>query len=371
MSRSRAGARAADRATELRHPRVAAPLALRTCNTFYEWATVPAVTGTTTRSGRGTRAADTAARKRRLLDAATELAAEGGYDAVQMRDVAARAEVALGTLYRHYTSKDQLLLAALAQQAATLRERLDQRPPRGATAAERVSDVLRRASRALERQPRVIQAMLTAMSSPDDTGAPVKLEINETLRAIIADAVDGEQLDDLDDIMQVLGAVWFAELTFWSIGIRRDTSMGDNLARAASLLLDHRTLSQTARGRAARPTRRGSSRSRGPTRRADPGSPTPRRRRVRRATAPRRARDRRTTTSSANVAALGLGRGVGVVPAEERQATPRHAPRPARPRARAPTVRESARAMPPHVFQPSASATTSRTCRALPPTHTG
>jgi AcrR family transcriptional regulator len=39
----------------------------------------------------GTRAAETAARRRRLLAAATELAAEGGYDAVQMRDVAARA----------------------------------------------------------------------------------------------------------------------------------------------------------------------------------------------------------------------------------------------------------------------------------------
>ena len=79
----------------------------------------------------GTRAAETADRKRRLLAAATGLAAEGGYDAVQMRDVAARAEVALGTLYRHYASKDQLLLAAMAQQAATLRERLDQRPADG------------------------------------------------------------------------------------------------------------------------------------------------------------------------------------------------------------------------------------------------
>ena len=54
----------------------------------------------------GTRAAETAARKERLIAAATALAAEGGYDAVQMRDVAARAEVALGTLYRHYASKD-------------------------------------------------------------------------------------------------------------------------------------------------------------------------------------------------------------------------------------------------------------------------
>jgi AcrR family transcriptional regulator len=198
------------------------------------------VTGTGTRNGRGNRAAETAERKQRLLRAATSLAAEGGYEAVQMRDVAARAEVALGTLYRHYTSKDQLLLAALAEQAATLRGRLDQRPARGTTAAERVADILQRASRALERQPRVIQATLTAMSSTDVTGASVKLEINETLRAIIADALDGEPIDDLDAIMEVLGAVWFAELTFWSAGIPRAASMGDNLARAAALLLDGR-----------------------------------------------------------------------------------------------------------------------------------
>jgi TetR/AcrR family transcriptional regulator, cholesterol catabolism regulator len=203
-------------------------------------ATVDLVTAAPTRAGRGSRAAETSERKRRLLDAANALAAEGGYEAVQMRDVAARAEVALGTLYRHYSSKDQLLLAALARQATTLRERLDQRPPRGSTPAERVADVLRRASRALQREPRVIQATLTAMSSADGSTAPVKREINETLRAIIADAIDGEHLPDLDDIMHVLGSVWFAELTFWSGGLREQTAMGDNLARAASLLLDRR-----------------------------------------------------------------------------------------------------------------------------------
>ena len=185
----------------------------------------------------GTRAAETAARKQRLLDAATGLAADGGYDAVQMRDVASRAEVALGTLYRHYASKDHLLLAALAAQASALRERLDQRPPRGDAPAERVADVLRRASRALERQPRVTHAMVTAMSVADDSAAPVKHEINQTLRAIIIDAVDGTPVTDLDDVVRVLGSVWFAELTFWSGGLTDANAMADHLARAAAVVL--------------------------------------------------------------------------------------------------------------------------------------
>jgi len=206
------------------------------------------VAGSTTRSGDGrvaagrggTRAAETAARKERLLSAAVGLAAEGGYDAVQMRDVASRAEVALGTLYRHYASKDQLLLAALAAQAATLRERLDQRPARGDAPAERVADVLRRATRALERQPRVTHAMVTAMSVADDSAAPVKQEVNETLRAIIIDAVDGTPVPDLDDVVRVLGSVWFAELTFWSGGLTDATAMADHLSRAATLVLGRR-----------------------------------------------------------------------------------------------------------------------------------
>src|SRR4051794_9481728 len=93
-------------------------------------------------SGRTRRTAETEARKRRILDAAARLAREGGDDAGQMRAVAAHAEVALGTLYRHYTSKDQLLLAVQLDQTETLRRRLELRPPEGPNAAARVADVL-------------------------------------------------------------------------------------------------------------------------------------------------------------------------------------------------------------------------------------
>ncbi len=187
----------------------------------------------------GTRAVETAARKQRLIAAAVELAGEGGYDAVQMRDVAARAEVALGTLYRHYASKDELLLAALALQVAQLRDRLVQRPPRGDSPAARVADVLRRATRALDREPNVMKAMLCAMASNEPDAVPVKNEIDTTLRAIIADAIDGrvEHVENFDDIVRVLGSVWFAELTYWTHGLSTPSDMGDNLAAAAALLL--------------------------------------------------------------------------------------------------------------------------------------
>ena len=184
------------------------------------------------------RAAETAARRRRLLEAAIELANEGGYDAVQMRDVAARAQVALGTLYRHYSSKDELLLAALADQARTLRTRLAQRPPRGELAGDRVADVLRRATRALTRDPAVTAAMVTALSSSGSEAAASKRAVNDILRTIISSAVDGATVPDLDGIVRVLGYVWIATLDAWVGAMIDATGMADDLATAAHLLLD-------------------------------------------------------------------------------------------------------------------------------------
>src|SRR5881392_2968914 len=102
------------------------------------------------------------ARRDRVIEAALQLAAEGGYDAVQMRDVASRAHVALGTIYRYFASKDHLLAATLVEFSHEIQERLERQPPRGVTAADRTVDVIRRAMKAIERQPRLGKAMVTA-----------------------------------------------------------------------------------------------------------------------------------------------------------------------------------------------------------------
>src|SRR3954468_6743168 len=184
-----------------------------------------------------TAALETAARRERMIAAAVELATAGGYDAVQMRDVAARAAVALGPLYRHYPSKDHLLLAALTEQAEALRERIAQRPPDGADAATRSADVLRRASRALARRPQLTAALVTALTAPEPDIAEAKHGVEIVLHAIITGAVDGTTLPDTAGGVRTLGYVWLAVLSAWVGGSLDEHEMADDLETAARLLL--------------------------------------------------------------------------------------------------------------------------------------
>src|SRR5213082_1336702 len=64
-------------------------------------------------------------RRKRILDATLALASKGGYDAVQMRSVAERADVALGTLYRYFPSKIHLLVSALVREFEEIQTKLD------------------------------------------------------------------------------------------------------------------------------------------------------------------------------------------------------------------------------------------------------
>jgi AcrR family transcriptional regulator len=186
----------------------------------------------------GKRARNAAVRRRRVIEAALTLAADGGYDAVQMRDVAEQGDVALGTLYRYFPSKDALLIAALFEMAEDLKNLLAQRPARGDTPADRVTDVLRRAARALERQPKVTDALVAALSSPDPNVAEDKLEVYELLHGIVTDAMDGSAGARHDGVVRVLGNVWFGALVARAAGMVDIGRMGDDLEEAARLLLE-------------------------------------------------------------------------------------------------------------------------------------
>src|SRR3954470_11580975 len=94
-----------------------------------------------------------AARRQRVISSALELATEGGYDAVQMRDVAARANVALGTIYRYFGGKDHILAAARVEWSAEPERQVPADPPWRGTVAERMAAILRRAADTMEGEP--------------------------------------------------------------------------------------------------------------------------------------------------------------------------------------------------------------------------
>lgn len=177
------------------------------------------------------------ARRERMLSATAELALEGGWDAVQMREVAQRAEVALGTLYRYFPSKEYLLVSVMIADIESLTQRLSVRPPEGEDPVERVVDVLRRANRALQRQPQVTIAMIRALVSGNEEIAPVVQETRSLMRRIISDALGDGEDEQLVLHIDLLSDVWFAELVSWISGVEPASSVVPKLSDATRVLL--------------------------------------------------------------------------------------------------------------------------------------
>lgn len=196
-----------------------------------------------------------AARRDRVLKAAIALAASGGYDAVQMRDVAAKARVALGTLYRYFSSKDHLLVSCLGQWTREFQDRIALKPPSGESPADRVVDVLQRAARALERSPNLMAAFvtgLTSLSGDDPVGLAEATEVYQLLHEFVTNAMDGGEIENREAVVRVIGEVWLATLIASVRGWARPGQMAEDLEAAVRLLMptDRSTKRALAKARA-------------------------------------------------------------------------------------------------------------------------
>ncbi|WP_320774893.1 TetR family transcriptional regulator [Streptomyces sp. CRN 30] len=159
------------------------------------------------------------ARRRRILEASTELASRGGFDAVQMREVAELSQVALGTLYRYFPSKIHLLVATMGDQLERMHGTLRKRPPTGGTPAQRVAETLMRAFRALQRDPLLADAMVRALIFADrGASAEVDLVYRRTT-AIVLDAMGGpDPTPGQLAAVRVVEHTWHSALITWLSG---------------------------------------------------------------------------------------------------------------------------------------------------------
>jgi AcrR family transcriptional regulator len=154
--------------------------------------------------------ADAQRNREKLLTAATAAFAEEGQD-VALETVAARAGVGIGTLYRHFPSRDALIVAAYQREVDTLcaaaEDLLKLQPADLALRAwaDRFADYIA-AKRGMA------NALRTCVASESPLFAETRARILGALCLLLdAGAADGTLRTDVNpqDVMQVINASWY------------------------------------------------------------------------------------------------------------------------------------------------------------------
>jgi len=185
-------------------------------------------------------------RRDRIIDAGLALLGERDYDRIQVKDVAEEANVALGTLYRYFSSKEHLFAEVLVRWVGSLRTNISRNPLRGTTDTQRLTQVMNRSLRAFQRQPSLARLVATLETSADPFATGILARLAQTTNDIYLEAIHGVDRDTAHRIVSVVDAVLASGLRSWVAGRTSITAVSDDLADAISLLLEP-GLRQTAR----------------------------------------------------------------------------------------------------------------------------
>jgi AcrR family transcriptional regulator len=158
---------------------------------------------------------DGAATRQKLIRAALELFTTVGFRATTTPEIAAKAEVAEGTIYRHFSGKEELLLAAYREaQAWGLEQIRGQEADRTLPPRDRLLSVARRLVSASERDPAMTRMLLRRREEHylDDGAREGARQFREALQQIVASGKsDGLVRPGPADLWT---AVWLALVAF-------------------------------------------------------------------------------------------------------------------------------------------------------------
>ncbi len=172
-----------------------------------------------------------------------DLAEEGGFEAVRLRDVAAHAQVALGTVYKRFRSKEDMLVAALALQVSQMERLTSFEPPIGDSPLERVDALFTTLTQALVRRPNFSRAVLRAVASGEPALADKVLRFHSRTTAMISAALRGTDdapqmpADHALMMARMLQQIWFAALVGWMGGLHDPKEAIRQVHQAARLVM--------------------------------------------------------------------------------------------------------------------------------------
>lgn len=182
-------------------------------------------------------------KRSRILESAIALAEQGGFENVRLRDVAAQSEVALGTLYKRFPSKESILIAALDLETEKLERRMARKPAEGATLIDRALAFFDIATRTLFKKPNLARAILRALTSGDAEVAGQIAAYHERTTRMIVTALRGGPVDRNGPsaveltMAIVLQQIWFAALVGWMGGLVPRPMITEQLRMALTLMV--------------------------------------------------------------------------------------------------------------------------------------
>jgi AcrR family transcriptional regulator len=158
-------------------------------------------------------------RRDRIVRAAISLLEHGGeYDAIQMRDVAREAGVALGTVYRYFTSKEHLYAAALLEWASNFPAREPAKRAGGRSDEAQLRALMRRAVRAFERYPQMMRVEIVIESSPDPNARALFDQFAARNVGTLTSSLSSTDPDTAAAIVETVNSVLATRLRSWALG---------------------------------------------------------------------------------------------------------------------------------------------------------
>lgn len=177
-------------------------------------------------------------RRHAILSAALDLAAEGGYEAVQVRDIARRAGVTVRTIYQYFPSKDHILQEAWSLWADRVEDfvlgNLE-----GTTPAQLATEVLCRLTLFAARQPSIARAIMRSTLKHDEATAPLFVLKREVaarmLDSVLMPWMEPAKVPRVTNVLLMTWGGLFRSWLFYGSTLE-DTCLA--IADAAHLMLD-------------------------------------------------------------------------------------------------------------------------------------
>ena len=181
-----------------------------------------------------------AARRQGIVDEAFKLLVKNADGNVQIRDIADKAGVALGTAYRYFGSKERLLAEVYVQWFSRSRAEMEDVVRRGRTNTDRVRLLARAVFDVFLAEPQLPMLYRELQASDDPAVLEMLHDVEGRTRELFRDALEGVEPRDADSVALIVMSVVRAAVDRASMhgGPLEESHRG--LAKAVKMVLEFR-----------------------------------------------------------------------------------------------------------------------------------